>query len=94
MSSSITPAPHCQECRRPPLPGKKRCKRCTRLHNLREAARRAERRAAGLCTVCGVPAVVDDDGIAMIHCDEHRAAYAIRRAAVAKRARAARAGAP
>jgi hypothetical protein len=81
---------HCKDCRRPPLPGKRRCKRCAKAHNFREAARREERRKTGLCTVCGAPAVVDDEGEAMAHCDEHRAAYAVRRAALAQRARAVR----
>lgn len=71
----------------PPLQGKRRCREHTDLHNLREAKRREDRRRAGACTVCGKPAVVDEDGEAMKLCDEHRAAYAVRRLAEKKRAR-------
>jgi hypothetical protein len=78
---------HCQECASAPLPGKRRCAVHTELHNLREAARREERRRAGACTVCGEPAELDDDGEPMSLCHDHRKAYAVRRLAEKKRAK-------
>lgn len=75
----------CQECSSPPLPGGSRCQTCKDLHNLREAARREERRRLGLCVVCGRKAVRDVDGVAMRLCDEDRAKYEARRLATKKR---------
>ena len=76
---------HCQECKRKPVPGKRRCKRCAQNHNLREAARRDERRRAGLCVVCGATAVIDEHGEPMSLCDEHRLRYEVRREAAKKK---------
>jgi hypothetical protein len=69
----------CKNCSKPPAPGKVRCEECAELHNLTEAKRRAERRAAGLCVVCGAPAALDDDGEPQSLCPADRETYAYRR---------------
>jgi hypothetical protein len=47
----------CKHCRtRPALPGQRRCAACAELHRQQEQARRLERRACGLCPVCGARA--------------------------------------
>jgi len=69
------------------LPDGRRCQTCKDLHNLREAARREERREQGLCLPCGQPAVIDDDGMPMRYCDDCRAKNDARRL-VLKRQRA------
>lgn len=74
----------CQDCGSVPLPDGRRCQTCKDLHNLREAARRAERRENGLCVPCGEPAVLDDDGEPMRYCDGCRAKNDARRLALKK----------
>jgi hypothetical protein len=44
-------------CTADPPPGRKRCDNCSKIHNAREAERRAARRKAALCVVCGRRAV-------------------------------------
>lgn len=75
----------CQDCSAAPLPGGRRCQVCKDLHNLREAARREERRELGLCVPCGKPAVKDDDGVPMRYCDDCRAKNDARRLALKRR---------
>lgn len=55
------------------------CASCRREHNAREAARRAERKAAKACTVCGKP-VVRVDGVALTTCKAHREYFRARAA--------------
>lgn len=68
----------CNECAAAAEPGRSRCAACAKAHNAREAARRAERKAAGKCVVCGVRAA-RSAGEALTVCPEHRAYYAERR---------------
>lgn len=83
--------PHkCQDCSSPPLPDGRRCQSCKDLHNMREAARREERRAQGLCLPCGQPAVIDEEGNPMRYCDECRAKNDARRAALKRQRERAR----
>lgn len=44
-------------CTVDPPRGRSRCDNCSAVHNAREAERRATRRKAALCVVCGRPAV-------------------------------------
>lgn len=60
----------------PPVDGG-RCDSCRALHNAREASRRAERKAAAKCTVCGGRAVVLD-GAPLTLCKTHREYYRAR----------------
>lgn len=62
------------------LDGGARCDECRRAHNAREAARRAERKAAGRCTVCGERAV-RVEGEPLATCTTHREYYRARAAA-------------
>ena len=66
-----------------------RCKVCLRAHREREARRRDERRAAGLCLTCGTP-VAKSKRIAggkirinepAVYCTAHLAYYAARASA-------------
>lgn len=69
----------CKDCPDPPAPGKRRCKPCAKAHSAREADRRAQRREAGKCTVCGARAV-KVGGVALTTCAEHREYYRARAA--------------
>lgn len=69
----------CWDCSSPPLPDARRCRSCNDAHNERERERRRVRREAGLCVVCGDPAVRDAEGRFMSLCDEHRRAYEVKR---------------
>ena len=79
----------CQECSSLPLPGERRCQTCKDFHNLREAKRRDDRRAQGLCVPCGEPAVpLYESGKLVGHmsyCDGCRAKNDARRLAVKQR---------
>ena len=54
-----------------------RCEACRRRHNAKEAARRAERKAAGRCTVCGAKGARVNGGTLTV-CPTHREYYAAR----------------
>lgn len=54
-----------------------RCDHCRAVHNRRETARRAERKAAQRCTVCGAKAA-RVGGQSLTTCPAHRAYYAER----------------
>lgn len=69
----------CKDCASTDLVGA-RCAECSAAHNAREAARRAERKADGKCTVCGERAVRVDGG-ALTTCKAHREYYRARAAA-------------
>jgi len=56
-----------------------RCDNCRAAHNARETARRAERKAAGKCTVCGAKGVVVN-GVRLTVCKTHREYYRVRAA--------------
>lgn len=71
----------CKDCARPPAPGKRRCKRCAKVHNQRETARREARRVAGLCLVCGADAATDEADHVLTLCQKHRQHYVERDAA-------------
>jgi hypothetical protein len=60
----------CKDCSSEELDGS-RCAECKVAHNAREAARRAERQAAGRCTVCGKRAI-KVAGVLLTTCKTHR----------------------
>lgn len=72
----------CKDCTYAATDGA-RCADCRHAHNAREQARRAERRAAGKCTVCGDPAV-SVAGARLTTCATHREYYRARWAEAAK----------
>lgn len=81
------PGPHpsrdaglaCKDCPSAPMKGARRCKACALTHNARETARRAERRARGLCHVCGGKGA-RVDGETLSTCPTHREYYRARAA--------------
>jgi hypothetical protein len=77
----VTEAARCKDCKRKALPGRRRCKRCAKVHSEREAARKEARRRAGECVYCGAPAVVGDDGNPKTLCKVHEEFYEARRVA-------------
>ncbi len=56
-----------------------RCDNCRALHNAREKARQADRKAAGKCVACGHRAVVVE-GVSLTLCKAHREYYRARAA--------------
>ena len=69
----------CKDCAEPALEGAARCDTCRKAHNARESARRAERKDAGKCTVCGERAV-KVDGVRLSTCETHREYFRARAA--------------
>lgn len=68
-------------CSGDPPEDRRMCDGCREKHNALEAARRAERKAAGKCVVCG-GAAVKLDGTRLSTCKTHREYFRAR--AVAK----------
>lgn len=68
----------CKDCASTDLVGA-RCAACAAAHSAREAVRRAERKAAGKCTVCGERAV-RVDGQTLTTCKAHREYFRARAA--------------
>lgn len=66
----------CKDCASTELVGA-RCKACAAFHAEREAARRAKRKAAGECVVCGARAA-RVDGQSLTTCPTHREYYRAR----------------
>lgn len=69
----------CKDCAATAPKGTSRCDGCRAAHNAREAARRAERRTAGKCVVCG-KAAVKIDGKPLRTCKAHREYFRARAA--------------
>lgn len=67
----------CKDCSANAIEGLQRCEDCRAAHNAREAERRAERRDAAKCWVCGQRAVVVN-GQALSTCKIHREYFAAR----------------
>lgn len=64
----------CGDCHvEEPVQGLSRCQSCREKFNAKEAIRRADRRAKGLCVTCGKPAAKDRK-----YCTEHLAYYLAR----------------
>lgn len=55
-----------------------RCAQCTVAHREEAARLRASRKRKGLCTTCGDPAAVGDDGTKLTVCATHREYYRAR----------------
>ena len=69
-------------CTQKPIKGTTRCKPCAAINAARERSRRAARKLAGECTVCGRPVKVKN-GKRLTMCDGHLGYYKDR-AAVAR----------
>lgn len=62
----------CKDCGELAAPGKARCAEHATAHNAREATRRADRKAAGKCTVAGCSKRARRvDGVTLATCAEH-----------------------
>lgn len=78
MSAGHYPG-RCKDCANPAVAGRARCAACGKEHNAREAARRAERKAAAKCVVCGERAA-RVDGEPLSTCPTHREYFRARAA--------------
>lgn len=71
---------HYAGCTSDPPEGRCMCPSCARTHADNAAARRAERKAAGKCSVCG-KAAFKVEGARLSTCKTHREYYRARSAA-------------